>query len=452
MNRYEVCIGGWLDTSYDNIKSLAASQGTGPTSILYRNFQALKNAVPGIDAINDDDEKTYDLGSTVSFANMLGGLGYKFTTAPYTFQSFWVSLNNSVTNCDYIYLQCYAGGAGNDPGQWNTAFAHGVKVVPGQESNTSSPATFRNWYLQTGVQGGFYYPDVVFATTWWSAAIIQANGQIPAAPTGVAVALSGGKAKLSWNVVPGAISYNVKRATRSGNELTVASIPTMSNPWPASNQFFDNAPGTGVTNFYKVSAVNTNGESLGSLEVSIIAPTIIAWFKADAITGLGNGAALSNWSDSSGHGFTALQLTPGHQPAYIAGAVNGLPVVRFAGANSQVLTLNRPVQDDFTIFCVFRSTQGSGVGGPFSDGAGLVSASAAGLTNDFGASLFANGQVCAGAGKPDVSAASIPGFNDGRPHLVTMRRAAGSGMLDLFVDGNLLGSVTGNTNSLNASA
>ncbi|MEI9962646.1 MAG: hypothetical protein WDM76_16475 [Limisphaerales bacterium] len=41
-NRYEVCIGGWTDTSFDNIKSLVQSQGTGPTSILYRNFQALK--------------------------------------------------------------------------------------------------------------------------------------------------------------------------------------------------------------------------------------------------------------------------------------------------------------------------------------------------------------------------------------------------------------------------
>src|ERR1700677_1906637 len=136
--RYEVCIGGWQDTSYNNIKSLVTAQGTGTGSMLYRNFQALKNAVPGIDAINDDDEETYDLPSSVSFANLLGGLGFKFTMVPYTQQSFWVNLNNAVTNCDYIYLQCYSGGAGNDPGQWNTAFGHGVKVIPGQESNTAN--------------------------------------------------------------------------------------------------------------------------------------------------------------------------------------------------------------------------------------------------------------------------------------------------------------------------
>src|SRR6202789_830915 len=50
VTRYEVCIGGWQDTSYNNIESLVASQGTGPGSMLYKNFQALKNAVPGIDA------------------------------------------------------------------------------------------------------------------------------------------------------------------------------------------------------------------------------------------------------------------------------------------------------------------------------------------------------------------------------------------------------------------
>ncbi len=269
VTRYEVCIGGWLDTSYDNIKSLIASQGTGPASILYRNFQALKTAVPGIDALNDDDEKTYDLNSSVSFANMLGALGYRFTMAPYTSQSFWVTLNNSITNCDYIYLQCYEGGAGNDPAQWNTAFGHGVKVIPGQESNTANPATFRSWYLETGTQGAFYYPDVVFASTYWSAAITEANGLVPATPVGLAATVGGNRVKLSWNVVPGAISYNVKRATRSGGELTVANVSTANNTWPASNQFFDALPNNGVTNYYKVSALNTNGESLNSLEVIV---------------------------------------------------------------------------------------------------------------------------------------------------------------------------------------
>ena len=286
VNRYEVCIGGWTDTSFDNIQSLVASQGTGPTSILYKNFQALKNAVPGIDAINDDEEQTYDLNSATQFANMLGSLGFKFTMAPYQNQSFWVNLNNSITNCDYIYLQCYAGGAGNDPGQWNTAFGHGVVVIPGQESNTANAATNRLWYLETGVQGGFYYPDIVFNSTYWSAAIIEANGAAPAAPIGAATVQGSRQVGLSWNTVPGAISYNVKRSLVSGGESTIANVSTVNNNWPTSNQYPDTGLTTGTTYYYKVSAVNANGEGLNSAEVSAKPLAASIW------TGLGSD---NNW-------------------------------------------------------------------------------------------------------------------------------------------------------------
>ena len=295
VNRYEVCIGGWQDTSFDNIKTLVASQGTGPTSILSKNFQALKNEVPGIDAINDDEEQTYDLNSAAKFANLLGSLGFKFTLAPYQSQTFWVNLKNSITNCDYIYLQCYSGGAGNDPVQWNAAFGNGVVVIPGQESNGSTPAIFHNWYLQTGVQGGFYYPDVVFNSTYWSAAIIEANGAAPAVPIAAAAVQGSRQVGLSWNTVPGAISYNVKRSTSSGGESTIANVSTVNNNWPASNQYTDAGLTTGTTYYYKVSAVNTNGEGLSSAEVSAKPLAASIW------TGLGsdnNWGTGGNWNST----------------------------------------------------------------------------------------------------------------------------------------------------------
>lgn len=452
VTRYEVCIGGWLDTSYDNIESLISSQGVGPGSILYRNFQALKEAVPGIDAINDDDEKTYDLNSSVHFANLLGSLGYKFTMAPYTQQPFWSNLYANITNCDEVYLQCYEGGAGNDPGQWNAAFGHGISAIPGQESNTANPATFRAWYQETGQAGGFYYPDVEFDSTYWSAAIIQASGGVCPAPTGLSATVTANTVNLSWDIVPGAISYNLKRSAGSGREVTIATISTVNAIWPLSNQFDDVPPSPGTTNFYVVSAANTNGESVNSQEVSVTPPVLEAWFKADAIAGLANGASVAIWPDSSGHGFSALQTTLDQRPTYLTDALNGLPVVQFNGTNSQVLFLNRPVQDNFTIFCVFRSTQGLGSGGQFYDGAGLVSGTAPGMTNDFGVCLFADGQASAGVGNPNVSLASVAGFNDGMPHLLTMRRMESSGELDLYLDGNFVGSQTGNTLPLNASA
>jgi hypothetical protein len=268
VSRYEVCVGGYGDTSYANIENLINSQGTGPGSILYKNFQALKAAVPGIDAIDDDDEQTYDLNSSTSFAKMLGSLGYKFTLVPYTAQSFWVNLKNSITNCDYVYLQCYEGGAGNDPGQWNAAFGNGVVVIPGQESNTAYETNFNNWHLETGVVGGFYYPDVVFNATFWSASVFEACGIAPAPPGGVTATPGGGQVILAWNTAPGATSYNVKRSTSSGAETNIATVSATANNWPTSNEYNDTGRTSGTTYYYKVSAVNTNGISSDSAEVS----------------------------------------------------------------------------------------------------------------------------------------------------------------------------------------
>jgi hypothetical protein len=319
VTRYEVCIGGYEDTSYNNLESLAASQGTGPGSMLYKNFQALKYAVPGIDAINDDDEETYDLNSSTAFANMLGGLGYKFTMVPYTAQSFWVNLYNNITNCDNIYLQCYEGGAGNDPGQWDSAFGHGVVVTPGQESNTANPATFHNWHLETGVQGGFYYPDVVFDSTYWSAAIIEANGAVPPAPTGVSITQGGREASLSWNTVPGAISYNVKCSTSSDGETTIGTISTVNNNWPESNHYTDLGLSSGTNYYYEVSAVNTNGESLNSAEISATLPAGTVnnpSFEFDVVSGPGQNL------NSVPSGWTAFNENNGDIGSQWAGGID----------------------------------------------------------------------------------------------------------------------------------
>ena len=46
--------GDWQD-----ITSLVNSQGTGTNSILYKDFQALKAAIPALDAIDFDDENSF---------------------------------------------------------------------------------------------------------------------------------------------------------------------------------------------------------------------------------------------------------------------------------------------------------------------------------------------------------------------------------------------------------
>jgi hypothetical protein len=128
VNRLLFSIGGWGVQDFPNIQSLIQSQGTGPTSILYKNFAALKAAIPTIDGIDLDDETLYDETTTVQFCQMLAELGYSVTFCPYTNTSFWVDclsqLNASnpglVTGFN---LQCYAGGASNTPGPWIDAIA-----------------------------------------------------------------------------------------------------------------------------------------------------------------------------------------------------------------------------------------------------------------------------------------------------------------------------------------
>ena len=180
VTRYEVTLGGWGDKSFDAIQSLNAAQGTGAGSTLYKNFQALKKACPGIDAINDDDEQTYDIGSSTAFGKMLNGLGMKLTQAPYMNQGFWVQLKNNLgAGCDVVYLQCYQGGAGNDPGQWNGAYGNGFRVVAGLESNDHSTA----WWTDSAskLSGGFYWPDVTWApnANWGVGEIANGLGLAP---------------------------------------------------------------------------------------------------------------------------------------------------------------------------------------------------------------------------------------------------------------------------------
>ena len=174
----------------------------------------------------------------------------------------------------------------------------------------------------------------------------------------------------------------------------------------------------------------------------------ITWFKADAIVGVTNGGTLANWTDSSGNGYNATQSALSQQPTYVTSAMNGLPVVRFNATNSTYLAFTRPVQDDFSIICVFQSTQGISSGNLFYQGAGLVNGEVGGVVDDFGSCLFANGSICAGTGNPDVAVTSTGGFNDGHPHVFTFTRTRSTGFVCLYVDGALVGTTTGGTQSL----
>jgi hypothetical protein len=173
-------VGDWQD-----VKALINAQGTGSTSVLFRNFQALKAAIPALDALDFDDENGFDQASTVSFAVMLGGLGYHVVLDPFNNANYWTAVA-SATNAqrpgtvDSVHLQAYAGGAGNNPcAGWSFG---GVPVFGGLWDQSDSPAQIQSimtgWHNQCGVTGGFLwlYDDVVGQVAQYAAAINNAVG------------------------------------------------------------------------------------------------------------------------------------------------------------------------------------------------------------------------------------------------------------------------------------
>jgi len=278
---------------------------------------------------------------------------------------------------------------------------------------------------------------------------------LPAIPAGV-IAVSGSLGvSLGWNSISNATSYNVKRSLVSGGPYTNIVVTQPSNAGT------DTTTSNNTTYYYVVSAVNASGESANSAVVSLTtmatpipdAPVLTTWFKTDAISGLTNGAPVSLWPDVTGNGYDATQSISSQMPKLVTGAINGRPVVRFNSTNQTYLAFARPVKGDFTILCVYKSSQGIGTGTQFYQGAGLVNGEVAGTAADFGISLNASGKLLAGTGQPDVTVASSgSSFNDGQPHILTFKRTRITGELALFVDGLPQGTNTGDTQLLTAPA
>jgi len=168
VTRVTFSIGSSNVGDFQHIKALVDSQGTGRKSILYKDFRALAAALP-IDAIDLDDENSYDSESTAKFALMLGGLGYHVTINPYTNNSYWTSLVSQINSqmpglVDGVHLETYAGGAGNNPCvNWNFG---DVPVFPGLSDQHSAPpfvtpaqaqAKLKTWHDQCGITGAWLW-------------------------------------------------------------------------------------------------------------------------------------------------------------------------------------------------------------------------------------------------------------------------------------------------------
>ena len=198
IRRIDICIGGWGNESYSRIQSLVNSQGTGSGSILYRNFKALKEAIPVIDGVNNDDEHCYDVASAASFHIMMSDLGYKTSLAPYMNKSYWENLATRINSarqgaCDRIMVQCYDGGAGNNPCDWHI---NGLPLYAGrtnyQSSMEESISQMQSWKDNCGVSGGFVwvYNDETWDLNDWATRMNRIFGSYQTAQNSVVTVYS----------------------------------------------------------------------------------------------------------------------------------------------------------------------------------------------------------------------------------------------------------------------
>jgi hypothetical protein len=353
----------------------------------------------------------------------------------------------------YVYhdedVQIYINGvfAGGAPG-YSTSYVLLPMTPAGQSAMLSNATNLIAVHVHQTVGGQFIDVGIVTHTN-----LVLPPPPLPGIPTNVVIAAGPLGVSLGWDSSSNAMAYNVKRSVVSGGPYTnlVPSAPL--------NCWLDSAVTNGTTYYYVISAINASGESANSIQVSVTIPAaavspppvLTTWFKADALA-LANGAAVSTWPDSSGNGDNATQANSSQMPTFVTGAMNGLPVVRFTSASQTYLGFPRPVAGDFTIICVFQSTQGLNSGTLYYQGAGLVNGEVAGVVNDFGTCLFANGSISAGTGNPDVAVDSGTGYNDGHPHIMTFTRLRSAGLVALYVDGVLAGTTSGGLQNLTAPA
>lgn len=120
----------------------------------------------------------------------------------------------------------------------------------------------------------------------------------------------------------------------------------------------------------------------------------------------------------------------------------------FNGTSSYV-QMTRPVADDFTLICLFKTTQSSGSSANWYQGMGLIDGEVGGSTNDFGLSIGA-AKVLFGTGAPDTTVASTSTYNDGNWHVAAGTRTKSTGSIKLYVDGSQVATATASTSSLTA--
>jgi len=153
------------------------------------------------------------------------------------------------------------------------------------------------------------------------------------------------------------------------------------------------------------------------------------------------------WTNIGSGGATYNPTRPDGQSFPTFNAVNS-GIFTFNGTNQgTAVPRNNNIQDDFTLSTWFKTTSNAGSIGEWKSGRGLLDASWNSTQNDFGLTM-GQGKLMFGTGNPNVTITSPGTYNDGNWHNVIATRTKATGALNMYVDGILVASGTGNTNTL----
>jgi fibronectin type 3 domain-containing protein len=211
---------------------------------------------------------------------------------------------DTTTRVAYLYVGVY-----HSAGRLTASLSDG-SAVNVSDSSVSSPSGFVSVVYTITYRA--ISPGQTL-TLKWIVATDYGNGTVelqalalaaaPAAPTGLSATPGDTTAALTWTASPGATSYNIKRSTASGAEVTIAT-------GVATASYTDTALIDGTTYYYEVTALNGNGESAPSFEIFVTpqapqppgAPMSLTANPAD-------GQVTLNWVSVGGTSFNIKRAT-----------------------------------------------------------------------------------------------------------------------------------------------
>lgn len=307
---------GLVATPGVNSVSLSWNAASGATG-----YKVLRGTTSGVYTV------TNSVGSNTNFdASAVGGTQY-FYVVQATNASGASALSSEVTATPSIALPNVPTGltaTGTNGAvllSWNPAVgATGYNIKRSATSGaevtiaSSGTASFTDSTVVNGQQ--YFYKVSSTNSAGESADSLEVNATPnvpPLAPTGLAATAGTNQVALSWTGSAGAVSYNIKRSITSGSGYSTVGTTTA----PTVN-YTDVSAIKFTQYFYVVSAVNANGESPDSSEVTVTpfgtyGPTAYESFNYP-LGGLANGAA------TTGDGFVGTWTISGG--ATIAGGLS----------------------------------------------------------------------------------------------------------------------------------